>query len=121
MQEAKPDSPESQKSQDFQTVSEESVTDNPLAVAASKIGSKVDNLGDKLDPKYQSQPFELNKDASVSEQLDQIEAYLKVLSKRLDRLEMVISRRSMSPPPQGALNRLGFTINGSTTNKERGL
>lgn len=45
-----------------------------------------------LDPKYQSQPFELDKDSSVSEQLDQIEAYLKVLSKRLDRLEMVISR-----------------------------
>ncbi|MBC1236173.1 hypothetical protein [Nostoc sp. 2RC] len=92
LQEAKPDLPESQKSQDFQTVSEESTADNPLAVAATKIGSKVDNLGDKLDPKYQSQPFELNKDASVSEQLDQIEAYLKVLSKRLDRLEMVVSR-----------------------------
>ncbi|MCC5631974.1 hypothetical protein LC613_30270 [Nostoc sphaeroides CHAB 2801] len=92
LQEAKPDSPESQKSQDFQTVSEESVTDNPLAVAATKIGSKVDNLGSQLDPKYQSQPFELDKDASVSEQLDQIEAYLKVLSKRLDRLEMVVSR-----------------------------
>jgi hypothetical protein len=92
LQEAKPDSPESQKSQDFQTVSEESTADNPLAVAATKIGSKVDNLGSKLDPKYQSQPFELNKDASVSEQLDQIEAYLKVLSKRLDRLEMVVSR-----------------------------
>ncbi|MCF2151362.1 hypothetical protein IQ276_034105 [Desmonostoc muscorum LEGE 12446] len=92
LQEAKPDLPESQKSQDSQTTSEESVADNPLAVAATKIGSKVDNLGSKLDPKYQSQPFELDKDASVSEQLDQIEAYLKVLSKRLDRLEMVVSR-----------------------------
>lgn len=92
LQQAKPDSDESQKSQDFQTVSEESAADNPLAVAATKIGSKVDNLGSKLDPKYQSQPFELDKDASVSEQLDQIEAYLKVLSKRLDRLEMVVSR-----------------------------
>lgn len=92
LQGAKPDSPESQKSQDSQTTSSESAADNPLAVAATKIGSKVDNLGDKLDPKYQSQPFELDKDASVSEQLDQIEAYLKVLSKRLDRLEMVVSR-----------------------------
>ncbi|MCC5623558.1 hypothetical protein [Nostoc sp. CHAB 5715] len=92
LQEAKPDSSESQKSQDFQTVSKESTADNPLAVAATKIGSKVDNLDSKLDPKYQSQPFELDKDASVSEQLDQIEAYLKVLSKRLDRLEMVVSR-----------------------------
>ncbi|MFN6456100.1 MAG: hypothetical protein RM022_028435 [Nostoc sp. EfeVER01] len=92
LQEAKSDSPESQKSQDSQTTSEESTADNPLAVAATKIGSKVDNLGSKLDPKYQSQPFELDKDASVSEQLDQIEAYLKVLSKRLDRLEMVVSR-----------------------------
>ncbi|MHC5739470.1 hypothetical protein [Nostoc sp.] len=100
LQEAKPDSPESQKSQDFQTVSEESAANNPLAVAATKIGSKVDNLGSQLDPKYQSQPFELNKDASVSEQLDQIEAYLKVLSKRLDRLEMVISRleKQMAAP-----------------------
>lgn len=92
LQEAKPDSPESQKSQDSQTTSQESTADNPLAVAATKIGSKVDNLGSKLDPKYQSQPFELDKDSSVSEQLDQIEAYLKVLSKRLDRLEMVVSR-----------------------------
>ena len=100
LQEAKPDSPESQKSQDFQTVSEESAANNPLAVAATKIGSKVDNLGSQLDPKYQSQPFELNKDASVSEQLNQIEAYLKVLSKRLDRLEMVISRleKQMAAP-----------------------
>ncbi|MFQ4143872.1 hypothetical protein [Chlorogloeopsis sp. ULAP02] len=100
LQEAKPDSSEPQKSQDFQTVSEESTADNPLAVAATKIGSKVDNLGSKLDPKYQSQPFELDKDASVSEQLDQIEAYLKVLSKRLDRLEMVVSRleKQMAAP-----------------------
>ncbi len=92
LQEAKPDLSESQKSQDSQTTSKESTPDNPLAVAATKISSKVDNLGSKLDPKYQSQPFELDKDASVSEQLDQIEAYLKVLSKRLDRLEMVVSR-----------------------------
>jgi hypothetical protein len=107
LQEAKPDSDEFQKSQksqksrksqdsqrseDSQTTSEESTAENPLAVAANKIGSKVDNLGSKLDPKYQSQPFELDKNASVSEQLDQIEAYLKVLSKRLDRLEMVVSR-----------------------------
>lgn len=92
LQQAKPDSPDSQKSQDSQTTSEESTADNPLAVAATKIGSKVDNLGSKLDPKYQSQPFELDKDTSISEQLDQIEAYLKVLSKRLDRLEMVVNR-----------------------------
>lgn len=92
LQEAKPDLSKSQKSQDSQTVSEESATNNPLAVAATKIGSKVDNLGSQLDPKYQSQPFELDKNASVSEQLDQIEAYLKVLSKRLDSLEMVVSR-----------------------------
>ncbi|MBD2200549.1 MULTISPECIES: hypothetical protein [Calothrix] len=92
LQEAKPDSSESQKSQDSQTVSEKSAADNPLAVAATKIGSKVDNLGSKLDPKYQSQPFELDKNASINEQLDQIEAYLKVLSKRLDSLEMVVSR-----------------------------
>ncbi|BAZ02991.1 hypothetical protein NIES37_70040 (plasmid) [Tolypothrix tenuis PCC 7101] len=92
LQEAKPDSSESQKSQDSQTVSEKSAADNPLAVAATKIGSKVDNLGSKLDPKYQSQPFELDKNASINEQLNQIEAYLKVLSKRLDSLEMVVSR-----------------------------
>ncbi|MDZ7960175.1 MAG: hypothetical protein RMY34_20215 [Aulosira sp. DedQUE10] len=100
LQQAKPDLSKSQKAQDSQTVSEESAADNPLAVAATKIGSKVDNLGSKLDPKYQSQPFELNKDASVSEQLDQIEAYLKVLSKRLDRLEMVVSRleKQMTAP-----------------------
>lgn len=100
LQEAKPDLSKSQKSQASQTVSEESATNNPLAVAATKIGSKVDNLGSQLDPKYQSQPFELDKNASVSEQLDQIEAYLKVLSKRLDSLEMVVSRleKQMAAP-----------------------
>jgi hypothetical protein len=66
--------------------------DNPLANAAATVGSKVDRLGVKLDSTYKSQPLELDRDASISEQLDQIETYLKGLAKRLDRLEVVVSR-----------------------------
>ena len=66
--------------------------ENPLADAAVTVGNKVDTLGVKLDPTYKGQPLEINREASISEQLDQIEAYLKGLSKRLDRLEVVVSR-----------------------------
>jgi hypothetical protein len=66
--------------------------ENPLADAAATVGSKVDTLGVKLDSTYKGQPLEIDREASISEQLDQIEAYLKGLSKRLDRLEVVVSR-----------------------------
>ena len=66
--------------------------ENPLADATATVGSKVDTLGVKLDPTYKRQPLEIDREASISEQLDQIEAYLKGLSKRLDRLEVVVSR-----------------------------
>jgi hypothetical protein len=66
--------------------------DNPLANAAATVGSKVDRLGVQLDPTYKPQPLELDREASISEQLDQIETYLKGLTKRLDRLEVVVSR-----------------------------
>ena len=71
---------------------EQIAVENPLATAAVAVGSKVDRLGEKLDPTYKSQPLELNREASISEQLDQIESYLKGLSKRLDRLEITVSR-----------------------------
>lgn len=66
--------------------------ENPLADAAATVGSKVDTLGAKLDPTYKEQPLEIDREASISEQLDQVEAYLKGLSKRLDRLEVAVSR-----------------------------
>ena len=66
--------------------------ENPLADAAATVGNKIDTLGVKLDPTYKGQPLEIDREASISEQLDQIEAYLKGLSKRLDRLEVVVSR-----------------------------
>lgn len=66
--------------------------ENPLADAAATVGSKVDTLGVKLDPTYKAQHLEIDREASISEQLDQIEAYLKGLSKRLDRLEIAVSR-----------------------------
>jgi hypothetical protein len=68
------------------------VGENPLADAAATVGNKVDTLGVKLDPTYKRQPLEIDREASISEQLDQIEAYLKGLSKRLDRLEIAVSR-----------------------------
>jgi len=56
-----------------------------------QIGEKIDNLGHKLDPQYKkSPPIQINKDASLSEQLDQIKDYLGKLSKRLDRLEAIV-------------------------------
>lgn len=71
---------------------EQIAVENPLATAAATVGSKVDRLGEKLDPTYKSQPLELDREASISQQLDQIESYLKGLSKRLDRLEIAVSR-----------------------------
>jgi hypothetical protein len=66
--------------------------ENPLADAAATVGNKVDTLGVKLAPTYKAQPLKIDREASISEQLDQVEAYLKGLSKRLDRLEVVVSR-----------------------------
>lgn len=71
---------------------EASTENNPLAVATMKIGSKVDKLGSTIDPNYQTQPFELDKDASIIEQFQQIEDYLQSISKRLDRLEKIVDR-----------------------------
>jgi hypothetical protein len=71
---------------------EQIAVENPLATAAATVGNKVDRLGEKLDPTYKSQRLELDREASISEQLDQIESYLKGLSKRLDRLEIAVSR-----------------------------
>ena len=71
---------------------EQTAGENPLATATATVGNKVDRLGEKLDPTYKSQPLELDREASISEQLDQIESYLKGLSKRLDRLEIAVSR-----------------------------
>ncbi|WP_353933289.1 hypothetical protein WJM97_23375 (plasmid) [Okeanomitos corallinicola TIOX110] len=71
---------------------EASTENNPLAVATMKIGSKVDKLGSTIDPNYQTQPFELDKNASIIEQFQQIEDYLQSISKRLDRLEKIVDR-----------------------------
>jgi DNA-binding ferritin-like protein len=63
----------------------------PTQSSAVQIGEKIDNLGQKLDPKYkQSSPLQINKEANISEQLDQIQKYLGNLSKRLDRLETIV-------------------------------
>jgi hypothetical protein len=71
---------------------EASTENNPLAVATMKIGSKVDKLGSTIDPNYPTQPFELDKDASIIEQFQQIEDYLQNISQRLDRLEKIVDR-----------------------------
>ncbi|MBD2666219.1 hypothetical protein B6N60_04883 [Richelia sinica FACHB-800] len=80
-----------QNFQDYSTT-ESSKPDHPLAAATINIGSKVDKLGSQLNPNYQSQPFELDKDASITEQLKQIEDYLQIISKRLDNLEILVSQ-----------------------------
>ncbi|MBD1864799.1 MULTISPECIES: hypothetical protein [Trichocoleus] len=91
------------------TTEPEPVTaENPLATAAVTVGSKVDRLGVKLDPTYKSQPLELDREASISEQLDQIESYLKGLSKRLDRLEIAVSRleKQITEPTHSSIAEL---------------
>lgn len=63
----------------------------PTQTSAVQIGEKIDNLGQKLDPEYKrSPPLQIDKDANISQQLDQIQKYLGNLSKRLDRLETIV-------------------------------
>lgn len=65
---------------------------NPETKAA-KIGEKIGDLESKLNPRFQkSRPLQLDKDTSISEQLDQIQDYLGNLSKRLDRLESIVDK-----------------------------
>lgn len=65
----------------------------PTQSNAVQIGEKIDNLGQKLDPKYkQSPPLQIDQEANISEQLDQIQKYLGNLSKRLDRLETIVDQ-----------------------------
>jgi hypothetical protein len=54
-----------------------------------KTGFKIE----KSDSHHQSQTFELNPNSSIIEQFQEIEDYLQTISKRLDRLEVAISRR----------------------------
>jgi hypothetical protein len=69
----------------------ETLANNPIASAAAQVGEKIDKLGNQLDPEYKSQPLQLDKNAPISEQLDQIEKYLNKLSQRLDRLEAIVN------------------------------
>lgn len=65
---------------------------NPETKAA-QIGEKIGELESKLNPNYQkSRPLQLDKNTSISEQLDQIQDYLGNLSKRLDRLESIVDK-----------------------------
>lgn len=65
---------------------------NPETKAA-QIGEKIGDLESKLNPNSQkSRPLQLDKDTSISEQLDQIQDYLGNLSKRLDRLESIVDK-----------------------------
>lgn len=65
---------------------------NPEA-KAEQIGKKIDDIESKLNPNSQkSKPLHLDKNTSISEQLDQIQDYLGNLSKRLDRLESIVDK-----------------------------
>ncbi|MEG4876861.1 hypothetical protein [Microcoleus sp. CZ3-B4] len=67
-------------------------TNNPETKAA-QIGERIGDLESKLNPNSQkSKPLQLDKDTSISEQLDQIQDYLGNLSKRLDRLESIVDK-----------------------------
>lgn len=60
----------------------------------AQIGEKIGGLESKLSPDSQkSKPLELDKNSSISEQLDQIQDYLGKLSERLDRLENLVEKQ----------------------------
>ncbi len=71
----------------------EGVKINNPETKAAQIGEKIGDLESKLNPNSQkSKPLQLDKDTSISEQLDQIQDYLSHLSKRLDRLESIVDK-----------------------------
>ncbi|WP_019488110.1 hypothetical protein [Kamptonema formosum] len=66
---------------------------NNSEAKAEQIGKKIDDLESQLNPNSQkSKPLHLDKNTSISEQLDQIQDYLGNLSKRLDRLESIVDK-----------------------------
>ncbi|MEG4577144.1 hypothetical protein QUA56_31400 [Microcoleus sp. N3A4] len=71
----------------------EKVKINNPETKAAQIGERIGDLESKLNPNSQkSRPLQLDKDTSISEQLDQIQDYLSNLSKRLDRLESIVDK-----------------------------
>ena len=71
----------------------EGVKINNPETKAAQIGEKIGDLESKLNPNSQkSKPLQLDKDTSISEQLDQIQDYLSNLSKRLDSLESIVDK-----------------------------
>ncbi|MEG4423704.1 MULTISPECIES: hypothetical protein [unclassified Microcoleus] len=71
----------------------EKVKTNNSEAKAEQIGKKIDDIESKLNPNSQkSKPLHLDKNTSISEQLDQIQDYLGNLSKRLDRLESIVDK-----------------------------
>ncbi|MCC3589247.1 hypothetical protein [Microcoleus sp. PH2017_28_MFU_U_A] len=71
----------------------EKVKINNPETKAAQIGERIGDLESKLNPNSQkSRPLQLDKDTSISEQLDQIQDYLGNLSKRLDRLESIVDK-----------------------------
>lgn len=72
---------------------EVSLVIEPFVEATNTLTNKTNQLSQKLDPALDSlEPLELNRQATVEEQITQIENYLKQLSKRLDRLEEAMTR-----------------------------
>lgn len=71
----------------------EKVKINNPETKAAQIGERIGDLESKLNPNSQkSRALQLDKDTSISEQLDQIQDYLGNLSKRLDRLESIVDK-----------------------------
>ncbi|MEG3918577.1 hypothetical protein QUA07_05430 [Microcoleus sp. T3_A4] len=78
---------------DIETKSSNGIKINNSEAKAEQIGKKIDDIESKLNPNSQkSKPLHLDKNTSISEQLDQIQDYLGNLSKRLDRLESIVDK-----------------------------
>ncbi|MEG4023078.1 hypothetical protein [Microcoleus sp. S13C4] len=81
------------KDRDIEAKLTEKVKINNPETKAAQIGERIGDLESKLNPNSQkSRPLQLDKDTSISEQLDQIQDYLSNLSKRLDRLESIVDK-----------------------------
>jgi hypothetical protein len=83
----------------------------PWVEASSLLTTRTNQLTQKIDPSLDRlEPLNLNLKTSLDVQINQIEGYLKQLSKRLDRLEDAITRleeqvaQLQAPTPEAAVS-----------------
>lgn len=68
----------------------------PWELSIQKAGNRIDQLSKWVDPEYRQQPLQLDHNAPIHKQLDQLEAYVNRLSKQMERVEKSLSRLESS-------------------------